>query len=69
MERAAFPKYLALPALLDLLRDEHGLIARMSGSGSACFAFMDERRPVAPLQDAIRGAWGPEALVVETRVL
>ena len=69
MERAAFAKFVALPALVDLLHVRHGLLARMSGSGSACFAFLDENQSIAPIEATVRDAWGPEAFVVETRVL
>ena len=42
MERPVFAKFAALPALLDLLRRDFGLAPGMSGSGSACFAFLPE---------------------------
>ena len=71
MERVAFAKYPALPALLALLRADFGLTTGMSGSGSACFALLpDNLAPecVAAISAAIRNAWGPPALVVETRL-
>jgi 4-diphosphocytidyl-2-C-methyl-D-erythritol kinase len=71
LERAAFAKYLALPVLLQQLRDDFGLAPRMSGSGSACFALLpDELAPerVAAVIAAIRQAWGPGAGVIETRL-
>ncbi len=68
MERAAFAKFLALPALLELLRGEFGLAPRMSGSGSACFAFLPENAPVAAIMAAVRSAWGATSFVVETRI-
>jgi len=69
LERPAFTKYLALPALFAQLRDEFGLAARMSGSGSACFAFIrDDFGPErsAAVVATIQRAWGPDALTVET---
>ena len=66
MERAAFGKFLALPTLLETLRAEFGLAGRMSGSGSACFAFLREDTPVAAVTAAVREAWGPTSFVVET---
>jgi 4-diphosphocytidyl-2-C-methyl-D-erythritol kinase len=71
LERAAFTKYLALPALLKSLRDNFGLAPRMSGSGSACFALLpDNLAPdrVAAITTSIREAWGPGATVIETRL-
>jgi 4-diphosphocytidyl-2-C-methyl-D-erythritol kinase len=68
MEKAAFAKFPALPVFLDRLRDQFGVSARMSGSGSACFALLHEDVGAAPIEAAIREAWGPSAFVVETRV-
>jgi 4-diphosphocytidyl-2-C-methyl-D-erythritol kinase len=68
MERAAFAKFAALPVFLDRLRGQFGITARMSGSGSACFAFLHENMAAAPVEAAIREAWGASAFVVETRV-
>ena len=68
MERAAFEKFIALPALAELLRKQFGLAPRMSGSGSACFAFLADDAPVAAIIEAVRAAWGPTCFVVETRI-
>ena len=68
MEGPAFTKYIALPVLLERLREEFGLAPRMSGSGSACFAFLPDGAPVAAITERIRGLWGPEVFVVETRL-
>jgi 4-diphosphocytidyl-2-C-methyl-D-erythritol kinase len=68
MERATFPKYVALPALLAELQRRFGLSARMSGSGSACFALLGEKASSAPVEAAIREAWGASAFILETRV-
>jgi 4-diphosphocytidyl-2-C-methyl-D-erythritol kinase len=71
LERPAFAKYLALPALLAELPAGFDLAPRMSGSGSACFALLPADLPserVAALTARIRDAWGPAALVVETRL-
>jgi 4-diphosphocytidyl-2-C-methyl-D-erythritol kinase len=68
MERAAFEKFVALPALLGELRKKFGLAPRMSGSGSACFAFLAEDAPVAAIIEMVRAAWGPTCFVVETRI-
>ena len=40
----------------------------MSGSGSACFAFLADDAPVAAIIEAVRAAWGPTCFVVETRI-
>ena len=68
MERAAFAKFIALPVLLDELRKSFRLTPRMSGSGSACFALLQEDAPVAAIVAAVRAAWGESAFVVETRI-
>jgi 4-diphosphocytidyl-2-C-methyl-D-erythritol kinase len=68
MEPPAFTKFPALPVLLDRLRREFGLHARMSGSGSACFAVYDDELAVAGAVRVIRESWGESALVVQTRL-
>lgn len=68
MEPAAFAKYLALPVLLAQLRRDFGLAARMSGSGSACFALLEDGADTAPVERAIRVAWGESAFVTQTRL-
>ncbi|MDF3056484.1 MAG: ispE [Rariglobus sp.] len=68
MEAPAFAKYIALPVLLACLRDEFGLSSRMSGSGSACFAFLPDGAPVDAISKRIRELWGGGAFVMETRL-
>ena len=67
MERAVFRKFLAIPTLLQRLRDEFGLGGRMSGSGSACFALLPDSAPMPEISSVIREMWGPSATVRETR--
>jgi 4-diphosphocytidyl-2-C-methyl-D-erythritol kinase len=67
-EAIAFAKFIALPTLLDRLRADFALAPRMSGSGSACFAFLPDAAPVAAITRAIRAAWGESAFVAETRI-
>lgn len=68
MEPPAFAKFVALPALLDQLRDRFGLVPRMSGSGSACFALLGAEADPQPLVSAVREAWGESAFVEVTRL-
>jgi len=68
MEPPAFEKFIALPTLLDRLRRDFALAPRMSGSGSACFAFLPDGLDPAPVVDAVHSAWGESALVCEARV-
>ena len=68
MEAPAFEKYVALPVLLAWLRDEFGVAARMSGSGSACYALVAENTPVAAVMARIREAWGDDVFAVEARI-
>ncbi len=69
MEAVAFGKYLALPVLRAKLQREFGIAARMSGSGSACFAVLPDDFSAAPLSAAIRAAWGPPVFAQEARLL
>jgi 4-diphosphocytidyl-2-C-methyl-D-erythritol kinase len=68
MEAPAFAKFVALPVLLAWVRDEFGVAAGMSGSGSACYALLREETPVAELSARIREAWGDDVFAVETRI-
>jgi 4-diphosphocytidyl-2-C-methyl-D-erythritol kinase len=68
MEHEVFKKYLALPALLARLRADFGVVGRMSGSGSACFAFLPPHVPAAPVVAAIRADWGDAAFVIESHL-
>lgn len=68
MEGPAFAKFPALPELLARLQAAAGVEGRMSGSGSACFAFLPEGMPAAPLFDLVRAGWGPSAFVAEARI-
>lgn len=69
MEAPAFRKFLALPTLLERLQADFGLRPRMSGSGSACFAFVGADVDTTPIVTAIRAAWGPSSWVIEARIL
>lgn len=68
LERVAFAKFIALPTLLEQLRHRHGLTARLSGSGSACFALLPDRASVPDIVTTVRAAWGEPAFVIETRL-
>jgi len=68
MEKPAFAKYPALPVMIDHLRSRFGITARMSGSGSACFALVNEDLAAVQVEAAVREAWGPSAFFVESRI-
>ena len=68
MEPPAFTKFVALPALIEMLRARFGLNARMSGSGSACFALLADGVDAAPIIAAIREAWGESAFVIQAHI-
>jgi 4-diphosphocytidyl-2-C-methyl-D-erythritol kinase len=68
MERPAFAKFPALSLMLETLRGRLGIEARMSGSGSACYALLEERADARPLEAAVREAWGRSAFILETRI-
>jgi 4-diphosphocytidyl-2-C-methyl-D-erythritol kinase len=61
LERPVFAKWVALPALIAWLRERHGVMARMSGSGSACFVLLKAGTDEAGLIGSIREAWGGAA--------
>lgn len=61
-------KFIAIPALLAELR-ERGVACLMSGSGSCCFALLEEDGPnVAELKRLIVDAWGETVFFVETSI-
>jgi 4-diphosphocytidyl-2-C-methyl-D-erythritol kinase len=66
LERPVFAKWLALPAMLAWLRERHGVQARMSGSGSACFLLLQPGQDEALLVRTIREGWGAGAFVQAT---
>ena len=70
MEGPAFSKFIALPVLLEQLRNDFGVAGGMSGSGSACYVLLadDEDRAATALSDRIREAWGPAAVVALARI-
>ncbi len=55
LEAPVFAKHVALPVALR----HAGLSFRMTGSGSACFAFVSEGFEPAGLRSALVAAWGP----------
>jgi len=66
MEPPAFAKFVALPAVLRRLHEQFGLSARMSGSGSACFALLPENLKTTPVLAALREDLGPSVFAIET---
>lgn len=66
MEAAVYAKYPALPALHQILEEQFGLKARMSGSGSASFVFPDVGTDLSAVETCIRDAWGADALILAT---
>lgn len=68
LERPVFAKWVALPAMLAWLRERHGLAPRMSGSGSACFAFLPAGADEAAIIATVREGWGDGAFVQITEI-
>lgn len=68
LEREVFAKYIALPVMLRQLGRKFGLTARMSGSGSACFALLFPDTPATAVAPVVREAWGPSTFILETRL-
>ena len=61
-----FAKFLSLPVGLESFRRVTGVNWQMTGSGSACFAFVSEGFEHARLREDVRRAWGQGAWVQET---
>lgn len=68
LERPVFAKWPALPIMLAWLRERHGLVARMSGSGSACFAWLTDDADPAAITATIHEGWGAAAFVQVTEL-
>lgn len=71
LESVAFKKFIVLPALLEPLSVTFSTRATMSGSGSACFLWVDEAW-TQDRRDQVRGqvqdAWGAAAWLGEFRL-
>ncbi len=67
-EPVVFAKFAAWPVLRERIRHEFGLGLHLSGSGSAGFILLPPDADAAPVAAAVRSAWGPSALAVETRI-
>jgi len=61
-----FAKYLSLSVGLESFRRVTGINWQMTGSGSACFAFVPDGFDHARLREDVRRAWGQGAWVQET---
>jgi 4-diphosphocytidyl-2-C-methyl-D-erythritol kinase len=68
MEHEVFKKFVALSALFGRLRADFALAPRMSGSGSACFAFLRDDAPVEAIERTIREAWGDSAFLMRAKL-
>ncbi|MGE9295116.1 MAG: 4-(cytidine 5'-diphospho)-2-C-methyl-D-erythritol kinase [Puniceicoccales bacterium] len=66
MEGPAFEKYLALPTVLELIRERHGLRCLMSGSGSSCLVLLEGDVDSAAVRATVLEALGDDAFCVET---
>lgn len=67
-ERVVFEKYLAIPELLESLNQRFKLECSLSGSGSACFALLEEGHPVDAIRQVIQEAWGDHTPVHECTI-
>ena len=69
LEAVSFDKYIALPVLVNQLREMFDLVVAMSGSGSTCFAFVPDSAPPnlgRRVKDVVMDAWGPQTFFMET---
>ncbi len=69
LEVPAFGKFIALPTMIRQLHEVHGVRARMSGSGSACYAFLEDGVEAEAVIATVREGWGDSAWCIVTRVL
>lgn len=67
-EAVVFGKQVVLPVLVNAVREQHGLITHMSGSGSACFLFLPPDCATEPIRRTISAVCGPHAFVQETQL-
>ncbi len=63
-----FGKYLALPTALEALSQTLGVVFRMTGSGSACFAFYTDGAESESIKQALIGQWGAGTWFCDTRI-
>ena len=68
LEAAVFQKYLALPTALEQISHSLGVTFRMTGSGSASFAFYPEGEPTADIESSFKQLWGPGVWFCDTRL-
>jgi 4-diphosphocytidyl-2-C-methyl-D-erythritol kinase len=67
-EAAVFNKFIPIPALFSLIREEIGVQCLMSGSGSACFALTENDSQEAELMELVASAWGKDAFFQRCRL-
>lgn len=60
-----FGKHLALPVACDEIAQKEGVHFRLTGSGSACFAFVSEGFEPTGVRSACVAAWGPGAWLAD----
>ncbi|HUG11544.1 MAG TPA: 4-(cytidine 5'-diphospho)-2-C-methyl-D-erythritol kinase [Opitutaceae bacterium] len=63
-----FGKFVAYPVLSRRLADRHGLALRLSGSGSACFAWIRPEIDWAAIVADVQDAFGNDCLIERTRL-
>jgi 4-diphosphocytidyl-2-C-methyl-D-erythritol kinase len=61
LEAPVFSKYLALPVAVREIERATGVRFHLTGSGSACFAFVPDDLEPAGVRSACVAAWGPSA--------
>lgn len=69
LERVVFNKYLALPVAINEIAQKTGVKFRMTGSGSACFAFCPENFDSRIIRSLLERAWGAGVWICETEIL
>lgn len=68
LEAAVFRKYIALPTALDKVSYRLGVTFRMTGSGSACFAFYPEGETSSEVESLFKELWGSRVWFCDTQL-
>ncbi len=58
LSKSVFHKYVSLPTLIDFVYEQTGIRIYMSGSGSGCFATLDNFEGIESLKECVQQCWG-----------
>lgn len=67
-ESPVFEKFVAIPALFSWIEEKTGLQCLLCGSGSGCFALLENEKDLPVLKSCVLDAWGAGALFEDCRL-